>query len=78
MAARVSPGRHNPAWITTVSAGVAAAALFMMIGDADRIPWLVVVLSLIYVGYLIRRDPLAKRHPRSKVEAFLRNFPTTM
>jgi hypothetical protein len=50
--------------------GVAAAGFFLIVGEADRIPWLVVVLSLIYVGFLVRRDPLLKRRPRSKDEAF--------
>jgi hypothetical protein len=50
--------------------GVAVAGFFLIVGEADRIPWLVVVLSLIYVGFLVRRDPLLKRRPRSKDEAF--------
>lgn len=70
MVAIVSPGSQRTAAITTLSMGVATAAFFLIVGDADRIPWLVVVLSLIYVGYLIRRDPLLKRRPRSKEEAF--------
>jgi hypothetical protein len=49
---------------------VASAAFFRVVGDAGRLPWLVVVLSLIYVGYLVRRDPLLKRHPCSKEDAF--------
>ena len=67
--ALVSPG-SQPAWRTALSMGVVAAAFFLFVGEADRIPWLVVVLSLIYVAYLIRRDSLVKRHPRSKGEAF--------
>jgi hypothetical protein len=50
--------------------GVFASAFFLLVGEADRIPWLVVVLSLIYVAFLIRRDSLVKRHPRSKDDAF--------
>lgn len=50
--------------------GVVAAAFFLFVGEADRIPWLVVVLSLIYVAFLMRRDSLVKRHPRSKGDAF--------
>jgi hypothetical protein len=68
--ALVSPGSQRNAAITTLSMGVASAAFFRIVGEADRIPWLVVVLSLIYVGYLVRRDPLLKRRPRSKEEAF--------
>jgi hypothetical protein len=49
--------------------GVVAAVFFMFTGELARIPWLVVVLSLIYVGFLLRREPLNKRHPRSKNEA---------
>ncbi len=70
MVALVSPGSQRNAAVTTLSMGVAAAGFFRVVGEADRIPWLVVVLSLIYVGYLIRRDPLLKRRPRSKDEAF--------
>lgn len=66
--ALVSPG-SQPAWRTTVGIGVLAAAFFVVVGEANRIPWLVVVLSLIYVGYLIRRDPLVKRHPHAKGDA---------
>ena len=69
MVALVSPG-SQPAWRTTLAMGVAVAAFFFVVGEADRIPWLVVVLSLIYVAYLIRRDSLVKRHPRSKGDAF--------
>jgi hypothetical protein len=50
--------------------GVFASAFFMLVGEANRIPWLVVVLSLIYVAFLMRRDSLMKRHPRSKGQAF--------
>jgi hypothetical protein len=67
--ALVSPG-NPPAWRTTLAMGIVASAFFLLVGEAGRIPWLVVVLSLIYVAFLIRRDSLMKRHPRSKDEAF--------
>lgn len=70
MVALVLPGSQKNAAITTLSIGVASAAFFRVVGDADRLPWLVVVLSLIYVGYLVRGDPFLKRHPGSKEDAF--------
>lgn len=70
MVALALPGSQKNAVITTVSMGVASAAFFRVVGEVGRLPWLVVVLSLIYVGYLMRRDPLLKRHPTSKEEAF--------
>lgn len=69
MVGLVSPG-SQPGWRTALSMGVLASAFFMLVGEADRIQWLVVVLSLIYVAFLIRRDTLMKRRPRSKDQAF--------
>jgi hypothetical protein len=50
--------------------GLLSSAFFLLVGEGDRIPWLVVVLSLIYVAFLMRRDSLIKRLPRSKDAAF--------
>src|SRR6478736_7100803 len=67
--ALVSP--RNPAsWKTALALGIAAALFFVIVGEADRLPWLVVVLSLIYVAFLLRFEPVNNRHPRSKNEAF--------
>lgn len=70
MVALVAPGSQRFAGKTAFGMGLFATTFFLVVGEIDRIPWLLVVLSLIYVGYLIRRDPLVKRHPRSKDQAF--------
>jgi hypothetical protein len=67
--ALVSPG-SQPGWRMALGMGIMASAFFVLVGEGNRIPWLVVVLSLIYVAFLIRRDTLMKRHPRSKEDAF--------
>lgn len=69
MVAPVARKRRAPTWKAAAGMGIAATVFFFVFGDPSRIPWLVVVLSLIYVAYLLRHEPLNKRHPRSRDDA---------
>ncbi len=70
MSARVVSQGQAPTWKTAAAMGLAASVFFLFLGDPPRVPWLLVVLSLVYVAYLLRHEPLEQRHPRSKGEAF--------
>jgi len=51
-----------------ITAGV--TVFFLVVGDLSGIAWLLVVLSLAYVAYLFRREPLDNRHPHPRDQAF--------
>ncbi|HUQ46959.1 MAG TPA: hypothetical protein VM053_01805 [Gemmatimonadaceae bacterium] len=67
--ALVAPRNEAPSWKMTVGLGVAVAVFFRLVGDSSQLPWLLVVLSLIYVAFLLRREALDMRHARSKDQA---------
>lgn len=68
--AQVAPQRRPLARKAAPLMGLAATVFFFLIGDLARVPWLVVVLSLAYVAFLLRHEPLDMLHPPSKGEAF--------
>lgn len=70
VSARVVSQRQAPAGKAAAGLGFAASVFFLLLGDPPRVPWLVVVLSLVYIAYKFRDEPRDKRHPRSKHEAF--------